>query len=175
MSGNGMRVVIALAFVAMAGSALAATEQDVSLTVAIRSLGVSVTPATYDFGVMDAGEIKCFQNCVTITNSGNDAEDIGLRVKDEDDQNEWTLGDPPAENAYRLGAHLAADNPGVGTILSTTTQWADGANFAGGGNDMAPAASVPMGFEFSAPTSVSGTHASEQHTITVEVSCRLAE
>ena len=55
MSVKGICIVAALAVVAMAGSALGATEQDVTLTVTIRSLGVSVTPGTYDFGIMNVG------------------------------------------------------------------------------------------------------------------------
>ena len=178
MSGKWIVVVLAVVLVVGSSAALAATEQDVTLTVTIRSLGVSVAPATYDFGIMDLGEYKICQDSLTVTNTGNDTEDIGIRVKDEDDQDEWTLdlGAPAAAgaNAYVLGAHLAAGNPG-GTFLTMSVQWADGAIFAGGGNDMAAAATVPLGFRFDAPTSVSGTHAADQHTIAVEVSCKLAE
>ena len=46
MSRKWVCVVFALAFVVTAASGLAATEQDVTLTVTIRSLGVSVSPAS---------------------------------------------------------------------------------------------------------------------------------
>ena len=153
MSGKGMRIVVAFAFVALAGSAFAATEQDVTLTVTIRSLGVSVTPGTYNFGIMNLGEYKICQDSLTVANTGNDTQDIGIRVRDEDDQDEWTLGTEAGANVYALGAHFAAGDPG-GTRLTTSVQWADGVEFGGGGNDMASAATVPLGFGFDAPTGI---------------------
>jgi len=155
----------------------AATEQDVTLTVTIRELGVSVDPATYAFGVVNAGSTTVSTSALVVTNEGNAAEDIGIRIKDEDDQDEWTAGTAADENVYVLSTRLAET---AGTFvaadrLTTTVQWCDGTIFGGGGNDMAASATVNQWFQFAAPTSVTGDHATDQHTITVEVSCRSAE
>jgi len=158
-------------------ASFAATEQDVTLTVTIRSLGVSVTPATYGFGFMNLGETKVSDTALVVKNEGNAAEDIGIRIKTEDDKSEWTAAAAAGANQYALSTRLAtnAGTFGSGDLLTTTVQWCDGTKFAGGGNDMAALATVNQWFEFKAPTSVSGTHAAAQHTITVEVSCRAAE
>jgi len=71
--------------------------------------------------------------------------------------------------ADAIGTFVASD------ALTTLTQWCNGANFGGGGNDMTAGATIEQWFEFKAPTSVTGDHADDEHTITVEVSCRQAE
>jgi len=170
---------MAIALLAVGGAAaMAATTQDVTVTVTIRSIGVSVSPTTYGFGYMDLGEELESTSALVITNEGNVAEDIGLRISDEDSWDEWTsqVGGLAAldENEYDLGCALAATQA-VGSGLTTTTQWCDGALFAGGGNDMTAGGTVNMWFALTAPPSVSGDHAYDQHTITVEVSCRVAQ
>jgi hypothetical protein len=112
-----------------------------------------------------------------VTNTGNAAEDIGIKVKDEDDKDEWTAADAAAANVYVLSTRLAeaAGTFVAGDRLTTAVQWCEGTKFGGGGNDMAASATVNQWFQFAAPTSVTGDHAAEQHTITLEVSCRVAE
>ena len=160
----------------LCGPVFAATEQDVTLTVTVRELGVSATPGTYAFGVVDAGTTTISQSAIEVENTGNGNEDIGVRIKDEDDQDEWTAAATAAENVYVLSTRLAAT---AGTfnandVLTTTVQWCDGTIFAGGGKNMAPSDTVNQWYQFAAPTSVTGVHQSDQHTITVEVSCQQA-
>ena len=114
---------------------------------------------------------------LVVTNEGNVPEDLGLRIKDEDDKGEWTCGPlPVALNQYVLWCRLCEDGDIMNSNdLTTSVQWCDGTNFSGGGNDMAAAASENMWFSFKAPSSVSGEHAADPHIITVEVSCREAE
>lgn len=176
--GKWFAVIVAVVLVLGVSASFAAIEQDVTLTVTMRSIGVSVTPAAYGFGVMNLGETKKSDTALVVKNEGNAAEDIGIRVKDEDDKDEWTLSltapPEPGANVYTLGAHLSAGGLD-GSPLTKDVQWCDGTNFDGGGNDMAAEATVPLGFLFEAPTSVSGTHAAAQHAIIVEVSCRVAQ
>lgn len=175
----GKWYVAALAIVLVVGAtALAATEEDVTLTVTIRSLGVDVDPQAYGFGVMNTGETKISDSALTVTNTGNDAEDIGIRIKTADDQGEWSAAATTGvDNEYVLSTRLAASAGTfvAGDVLDASVTWCDGTKFGGGGNDMAGGTSVNQWFEFQSPTSVSGDHANDEHTITVEVSCRQAE
>ena len=140
------------------------------------TLGVSVTPSNYDVGMADPGETRESQTALVVKNEGNVPEDVGVRVKTQDDLGEWTVG-APGLNVYELSTRFS-EIPGAfvaGDVLTTSVQWCDGIKFGGGGNDMPPAATVNQWFEFKAPTAVNGTHAADQHTMTVEVCCRLAE
>lgn len=175
--GKWFAVIVAVVLVLGVSASFAATEQDVTLTVTIRSLGVSVTPAAYGFGVMNLGDTKVSDTALVVKNEGNDAEDIGIRVKDEDDKDEWTVAAAAAANVYALGSRLAATAGTfvAGDALTTAVQWCDGTKFGGGGNDMAGQATVNQWYQLKAPITVSGANAAAQHTITVEVSCRAAE
>jgi len=140
----------------------------------VATLGVSVTPATFGFGFVDPGATAdSAGQPLVVTNTGNVAEDIGIRIKDEDDRDEWTAG-TPAQNVYRLSTRLAETMGvfGAQDVLATALQWCDGAKFGGGGCNMAAGSTVNQWFQFEAPTSVTGEHARGQHSITVEVSCR---
>ena len=141
------------------------------------TLGVSVTPGAFDFGIMNPGVSTTNDGApLTVENTGGIIEDIGVRIRVQDDRGEWTAG-IPGLNVYALSTRLSEliGTFTSGDVLTTAVQWCDGTKFAGGGNDMPPAATVKQWFEFSAPTAVEGPHAADQHTITVEVSCRLAE
>ena len=170
---------IALAVALLIGGAVAtaATEQDVTLTVTIRSLGVSVTATAYDFGYMNTGETKVSGTALVVKNEGNDAEDIGLKIKTQDSWGEWTAASAVAANVYVLSSRIASTAGAfvAGDVLSTALQWCDGTKFGGGGDNMTSLASENLWFQFQSPTSITGDHASDQHTITVEVSCRQAE
>ncbi len=176
MSGKWL-VIVSVAMLVVSGAAFAVTEQDVTLTVTIRSLGVSVTPTSYSFGMMNTSETKVSDPALVVKNEGNVAEDVGLRIKDEDDWNEWTASSTPNPNVYVLSTRLAATAGtfGASDILTTGVVWCEGTKFGSGGNDMASLASVNQWFQLQSPTLVSGTHAYDEHTMTVEVSCREAE
>jgi hypothetical protein len=136
-----------------------------------------VTPGAFDFGLVAPGATATNDGApLTIENTGDVTEDIGVRIRVQDDRGEWTAG-TPALNVYELSTRLAGaiGTFGADDVLTTAVQWCDGIKFGGGGNDMAAGATVSQWFEFKAPTQVSGTYAASQHTMTIEVSCRLAE
>ena len=176
MSRKWIAVVVAVAVAAGVGGAFAATEVDVTLTVTIRSLGVSVTPSSYGFGIMNLGETKVSTSALVVKNEGNAPEDIGIRIKTQDSKGQWSAGSSAGVNTYVLSTRLAenAGSFGAADILTTSVQWADGTKFGGGGNDMAAGATVNQWYQFAAPSSAPGDDGTE-HTITVEVSCRAAQ
>jgi len=159
------------------GTTIETKEAYITVTAPQPTLGVSVTPDSFDFGLLDPGAVATNSGApLLVENTGTVNEDIGLRILDEDDWNEWTSGTPGA-NTYQLRCRLT---PLIGVfgadeIVTTTVQWADGVKFGGGGRNIAPAASVNQWFELRAPTTVSGAHAADQHAVTLEVSCREAE
>jgi len=158
------------------GTTIRTKEAYITVTAPQPVLGISVTPDAFDFGVVEPGAVVNNNGSpLAVKNVGTLALDIGLRIRDEDDRDEWIAGFPDT-NMYQLSSRLA---PTMGTfgpddILSTIVQWADGVKFGGGGKGMSPGAAVNQWFELRAPTAVSGPHAAERHAITVEVSCREA-
>jgi len=140
----------------------------------VSTLGISVSPATFNFGIVDPGHTADnAASPLVVENTGNVAEDVGIRIKDEDNLNEWSAG-TPTENVYELSTRLAAEVGifGTGDVLTTDVQWCDGAVFGGGGSGMAPDTAVNQWFQFKAPTAVTGEHAEEEHVVTVEISCQ---
>jgi len=176
MSRKWIAVLLAVVMVAGTAGAFAATEVDVTLTVTIRSLGVSVTPSSYGFGIMNLGETKVSTSALVVKNEGNAAEDIGIRIKTEDSKGQWSAGSTAGTDTYVLSTRLAenAGTFGSADILTTAVQWCDGTKFGGGGDDMAAAAEVNQWFQLATPTAAPADDGTE-HTITVEVSCRAAE
>ena len=144
-------------------------------------LGVSVTPATFDFGFLEPGATATNAGSpLVIRNTGGVNEQIGLRIRDEDNWNAWVSSPfATSANTYILSARVAAT---IGTFswlidaLGTTVTWCDGDfYFGGGGASMAPDATENLWFKFEAPTSVTGATAAKEHTITAEVSCQAAQ
>ena len=140
-------------------------------------LGVSVTPATLDLGFLEpAAVVTNAGGALVVKNTGEVNEDLSLRIKDQDDRNEWTAG-VPGPNTYTLSTRLAdvIGTFGANDVLTTALQWCNGALFGGGGLNMAPNATVNQWFQFKSPTTTTGAHAGSQHAITVELGCRQAE
>ena len=176
MSGSIRLLGAVLLIAAFCVAVDAADKQDVTLTVTIRQLGVTVTPANYDFGILSLNETKISETALVVTNTGNDNEDMGVRIKDEDDQDEWTAANAAAEDVYVLSTRLAATAGAFvpGDILAFQPEpiWCDGIKFGGGGKDMAKDATVNQWFQLTTPTDE--TNPGDAHAITVEVSCRKA-
>ena len=174
-------VLVGLAVLAMALCAVpasAAETAEVSLTVTIRSLGVSVSDGSAAFGTLDAGgtAVTGGGEIQTVANTGNADEDFGLKISDEDDLDEWTASAAADANVYVLSAQLT-DALGAwdgNDILTTSVQFANGTILGGDGDGIAPAADIDLYFKLGAPSSVTGGGAADEHTITVEVSCQTA-
>jgi len=163
---------------AIASASAADVEQNVTITVTVRWLGVSVAPYAMDLGVMDLGHTRISPAPCIVTNTGNMAEDIGLRIKTADSLGLWNAGPAAGADTYALSARLAevAGSFGAEDLLAASAQpvWCDGTRFGGGGNDMPAGASVNLWFQFAAPTAISDDGGAAHH-LTVEVSCRTAQ
>jgi hypothetical protein len=142
------------------------------------TLGISVTPATFGFGFVDSGVTATNAgHPLVVQNTGNVPLDIGARIRDEDDREEWTAGGTAGANVYVLSTRLeeTIGTFGPDDILTTLVQWCNATLFGGGGCNMTPGTTLNQWFQFRAPTSVSGTHARDEHGIVVEVSCKAHE
>jgi hypothetical protein len=173
-----------------AGPTSVNSENNVNWTFLI--LSISVLPSTWGVGTVDVGttQVTTSGNKINVTNNGNVSETFILQIYDEDDRNEWTHS--PSEtgagsNVYVLSGIFCAtsDSPTGNSfnegdsddVLTTSAQVATSSKFAytGGGDD---AVSVPASGQLSLwlrldmPTAVTGTHAYDQHIITVRISCQ---
>jgi len=176
-----------MALVALAGPALGATAQNITITVTVEYLSVSVSPTTVALGTVAAGS-QTVGTKLDVTNDGNVAENIGLRITNQDDQGAWTAAATAAENVYVLYGIIVTDTGAAPTtgeleaddVLTTSVQYwstTDGtaANSAlttdvGAATPVAAGGQQDLYFGFSAPTAVSGPTAAQQHAITVELS-----
>lgn len=176
----------ALALVALAAPALAGTTANITITVTVEFLSVTVNPTTVALGTVAAGATTVGTK-LDVTNDGNVAQNIGLRILDEDDLNAWTAAAAPGVNIYVLFGLLVTDGgaaPGTGDcgandVLTTSVKYWGGDGTAAGSQlvtDVAAATPVAASsgrdlyFGFTAPSSVTGPTASQQHAITVELS-----
>jgi len=163
---------------AVAAAFVADQDEDVTITVTLRRLGVSVEPALLDFGILDPGQTVISPVPCAVTNTGNDAEDVGLRIKEADSLDLWTAASAPGADAYSLSARLGetAGVFGVNDLLSAASQpeWCDGTRFGGGGHDLPAGEAVKLWLQFKAPTAISDDGGAPHH-VTIEVSCRAAE
>jgi hypothetical protein len=175
-----------LALVAMAGPALAGTTQNITITVTVEFLSVNVSPTTVALGTVAAGATSVGTK-LDVTNDGNVAENIGLRIQDEDDLNAWTSAAAPGANVYVLFGIIVSDagaaplvgDYGANDVLTTTVKYWQGTGAAAGSQlvtDVGTATAVAAGaakdlyFGFTAPSSVTGGTAGLQHSITAELS-----
>jgi len=101
----------------MADLVNAADTADITVTVTCRSLGVSVSPATWAIGFVEANSEAVKGAAIVVTNTGNGSETYQLK-----------LVDPTVWNAVQTDAALAAEKYQLGAIFQTT---ATGAPVAG--------------------------------------------
>jgi len=169
--------VVLAAFFVMAGSASAATTANVTITVTIENLAISIDQTTVDFGVMALSASKVAATAVTVTYDGTVNEDFGLQITTASNPAGWSAGTTLTDvgaNKYVLAARKAATTPVVGDylntdVLTTSVQMGDGTKFGAFGNNVAPAATNTIYFLMKTMTSVTDP---TQHSIVVQVSCQ---
>ncbi len=159
-----------------------------SLTGGLPILSISVSPSTWEVGVVAAGtnQMSSSGNKITVANNGSVAETFTLQISDEDDQNVWTHSpskDGAGTNVYVLSGIFCAgtNSPVAGSfnqtpsddVLTTTEQNADAAQFAyteGTADGAAVPADVGRSLWLRLDTPTAGTGGIE-HKITIRVGC----
>jgi len=178
-------VVLALA---LCGPALAGTTAEIKITVTVEYLSVKVTQTTVKLGTVAAGTTP-ISSKVDIENDGNVAENIGLKITNQDDLGVWTAEKKAGENQYVLYGIIVNDSFPAPTQADCQTdaddlsasvkywQTTDGtAATSAFVTTVGTATPVPAGvlkdlyFGFAVPTSVTGPTARLEHAITVELS-----
>jgi hypothetical protein len=156
------------------------------------SLSISVSSSTWGVGTVDVAttQVTTSDSKINVTNNGNVIETFTLGIFDADDRDEWTNSSSETgagSNVYVLSGIFCAisDSPTGASfnegdsedVLTMDSQTATDTKFAytGGGDN---AVSVPVSgvcslwLRLDMPTAVSGTHAYDQHTITVRIGCQ---
>jgi hypothetical protein len=168
---------LAVAVPALTAPAYAADTADITVTVTIQNLSLSLSSNTWAIGTIAAGSTAQMTeaNDITVSNDGNVDEDFTLKLTNP---SAWTAAAAAGADVYALSGLFCAggDAPGGGDfgaddVLTTTTQTSTAAVFgyAGGSDDgvsVGAGSSVDLWLEFAAPTS--STDFTEQ-TITVTV------
>jgi hypothetical protein len=152
---------------------------EVTITVQIQSIGVTVTPDSWDIGVVSAGSTET-SDAFTVTNTGNVAEDFLLGVtgsanwtNDTNEDNNNAAG----VNEYVLRALFddATHNFETNDRVDDTAQVADpttGTRFTDGsdsGNNVPAGASRNLYLQLEVPTA--GSNTAEQ-TLTLQVTAQ---
>lgn len=165
------------AILALNATAYAAETADISVTVTIQNLSISLSSNTWALGTVAAASTVQMTEAedITVTNDGNVDEDFTLMLTDP---TAWTAGASAGADVYVLSALFcgAADAPASGDfnaedVLTTSAQTSTGAIFgyAGGTADgvaVTAGSGVDLWLEFDAPTSSSDF---TEQTITVTV------
>jgi hypothetical protein len=165
------------ALLTMSATAYAAGTADISVTVTIQNLSISLSSSTWALGTVVAASTTQMTEAqdITVTNDGNVDEDFTLKLTDP---SAWTAGATAGPDAYVLSGLFcgAADAPGSADfngedVMTTSTQTSTAAVFgyAGGSDDgvsVSASSGVDLWLEFQAPTS-SSSFAEQTITVTV--------
>jgi hypothetical protein len=168
---------VVVAIPALIGTAYAAQTENISVTVTIQNLSISLSSNTWAIGTVTAASTTQMTEAddITVTNDGNVDEDFTLELTDPA---AWTSGAAPGADVYTMSGLFcgAGDAPGgadfeAADVITTATQTATATIFgyAGGSADgvsVSAASSVDLWLEFQAPTSSSSFI---EQTITVTV------
>ena len=159
-----------------------------------QTLSVSVNPSVWGIGTVNLSatpQTMTQGNKIMVTNDGDGAETFTLKLTDEDDRDEWThsaIEENTGLNKYVINALFCAltDSPTAGgfnegdseDVITTTLQTATEAKFAyGGGGDNGTSVladeSVSLWLRLDLPTAVSGTYQNQQHTLAVQIGCKV--
>lgn len=170
---------------ALGAPALAASTGNVTVTVTVEYLSISVSSDPVAFGMvaLDSKTATAVGNKVVVTNDGDLAENFSIHVSAGTTAT-WILGttgkDDVAENKFTLcgrfvasaGAAPAEGDYVDGDVLVKTATWCDGTLFGGKGHEVAATAACDLYFRLHAPTSVTGAGAGSEHSLTVEVAAQ---
>ena len=91
---------LALTAVVVLSSGAVFAASDISVTVTLEKLGVSVSPTTWPLGVMAAGASQ--HSSFIATNTGNIAEDFTIATQSTS-PSAWAAGGASATNVYVIG------------------------------------------------------------------------
>ena len=174
--------VVSLVMLALPMSVYAAQTADITLTVTIRYISVSVSPNSYNFGMVDQGTYTIANSAIEVENDGNDTEDFRLQVTTS--PGVWTIveaaGDP-ANEQYKLMALFNTNQPIAGNyadnadvVESSGTKDCGSTYFSGTetGDDVAASGTVNLWLRFGAPGT---TAVRTMQTITVQVTACKAD
>jgi hypothetical protein len=145
----------------------------VTITVTVTgTVGITISPTTYDYGLMNLGENKTtYSNghTFTVQNTGDAAEDFSIKGSDASDWHghTWTLGSSPGSDTYQHQytdfATSQSAAPGNYNNLTTSATAASGES-----------KSVPIGgyryFSLNLWTPTSSTETEYQYSFPVTVS-----
>lgn len=143
--------------------AFAASTADITVRVTVRFLSVSVDMAEYDFGFMDAGEVKLATSAITAKNESNCAVNFSLKLTNPGG---WTAVSEgiPVEDKYMLSAIFRTSSPISGDygdndamtinfVVATETQFAKTGDAEGEkGYNVAADATRKLWLRFYAPS-----------------------
>ena len=140
----------------------AASSGNVTVTVTIQNVSVSLSGTSWDIGTIAAGQTVQMSEAsdITVNNSGNVTESFTLMLSNPPG---WTAGSTAGSDGYVMKGLFvgATDAPtstdfGVNDVITTTSQTASltvfGA-FSTTGNSVPASSSVDLWLQFTAPTS----------------------
>jgi len=167
-----------LGLVGLVSQAYAGETADITVTVKIQKLSVAVSPTSYDFGTMTAGNSAVASSYIAVTNDGNVTEKFKLGIPSEPNGT-WTsvTAATPGSEEYRLSAifkgtqpstYGAEDSFSVSTErTSSTTELAEtGGDEGEKGYNVVESNGRNLWFKFEAP---SDTIITTQQSITARV------
>ena len=129
---------LALAAVVLSSTmAFAADTADITVTVKLQKLAISVTPTDWPIGVLAAGDPA--HSSFTATNGGNVAEDLSIETGNTSPSG-WTAGAASGTNVYVLGVGTDPTYTAVTAKYKFATSVAAGADKAFDLQFTAPAA-----------------------------------
>jgi hypothetical protein len=177
--------VAALATLAFAGSAQAASSVSLDITVTIAaSKSLSVSATTYAFGAVAVNSSTESTTAITVTNNSGALVETyavtGANAPSQDAGTTWTLASSPGTDTYVLGAMFSTAQPGnldaswTTSLLNNATPVVCSATNLGNGTagesgaSVLPAATRSLWFRMKTPTAISDAGA-HKATITLAV------
>ena len=167
-------MVIGLFGFAVANIADAASTANITVTVTCRVLGVTVSPTTWNIGLVETNSIN-LSTAFTVTNTGNAQQDFQLNAANSVG---WTIGATPGSEVFRMSAifkdvapvesnFIANDDLTTSAVTATAAIFCIDADAAGvKGYDVVAAATRNLWLRFQAPTSTTAT-AEQSITVTI--------
>jgi hypothetical protein len=158
------------------------------------SLGISANPTSWDLDTLNPSQIKTMVTGekIKVTNTGNVAEQLSLKITDMDTKDEWACTSSASGqgvNKYVMsGVFRHKDSTvtssnfnapsGSADVIDTLTQWASSDTFAVGtqavGASLARSDSLYMWLQMKMPTTASGPKADSTRNVIIQIGCQQA-